>query len=440
MKKYFGTDGIRGIYGEFLTDKIAYLVGNCLGKSALGKKLVIGRDTRPSGKALLNSFAKGATDAGADIVNFDIISTPGIAYMTPLLNAQYGIVLSASHNPKEYNGIKVFNFEGRKLLDEEEVFVENFIDEDSPFIADRKGQILRDENAYNQYVELLKKTANFDLSGLNISLDCSNGAVSFIAPKIFKTLGANVECYFNTGDGEHINENCGALHPEVISEKTVENKSDIGFCFDGDADRIIAVDKNGKIVNGDSIIYIIGKHMKACGKLNSNAVVGTLHTNMGTEMSLKNNGIKLFRTDIGDHYVMEKMVNDDLLVGGEQSGHIILREFICTGDGLLTALYLARLVKEYGKGLEELDDSICYPQINLNIISEHKNEIMKNKFLLDTQKELEKEIGDKGRILLRKSGTEPKVRIMVECDSMEYADNVANRLKKAVEKVINELA
>ena len=439
MKKYFGTDGIRGKYGVDLTDEIAYFTGNCIGKMAKGGIVAIGRDTRLSGTALFVQIAKGVLDSGSQVIDLGVISTPAVAHITSLIYAKFGIVISASHNPKEYNGIKIFNHEGRKLLDSEEIAIEDFIDKKGKFLNPDRGLLFTNQDAVEKYFNLVKKAAHNDLSGLKVVLDCANGAVSLFAPRLFTELGAEVVSYFDSGDGAFINHNCGALFPEVVAEKVVENDADLGFCFDGDADRIIAVDKTGKIINGDSIIYIIAKHLHENGKLNKDACVGTLHTNMGVEKSLEKLGIKLYRTDIGDHYVMEKMVNDDLLVGGEQSGHIILREYINTGDGLLTAMYLARLCKESGKTLLELDDSEHFVQININIISEHKKEIMNNESLLKFKAELDKEIEGKGRILLRASGTEPKVRIMVEGESRELCDDIAIRLQQKINRIVERM-
>lgn len=439
MKKYFGTDGIRGRYGKELTDEIAYFTGNCIGKMASGGLVVIGRDTRLSGTAIFVQIAKGVLDAGSQVIDLGVISTPAVAYITSMIYAKFGIVISASHNPKEYNGIKIFNHEGRKLLDSEEEEIENFIDKKGKFFNPDRGLLFQNQDAIEKYFHLVKKAAGNDLSGLKVVLDCANGAVSLFAPRLFSELGAEVVSYFDSGDGAMINHNCGALFPEVVASKVVENNADLGFCFDGDADRIIAVNKKGEIVDGDSIIYVISKYLKEQGRLNKDSAVGTLHTNMGVEKSLNKLGIKLFRTDIGDHYVMEKMVNDDLLVGGEQSGHIILREFINTGDGLLTAMYLAHLVKITGKTLDELDDSEHFTQVNVNVVTEHKKEIMNDEGLLKLKKDLEKKIEGKGRILLRASGTEPKVRIMVEGDSRELCDEVAGELQQKVSKIIERI-
>lgn len=439
MKKYFGTDGIRGKYGKDLTDEIAYYTGNCIGKMANGGMVVIGRDTRLSGTPLFVQIAKGVLDAGSQVIDLGVISTPAVAYITSLIYAKFGIVISASHNPKEYNGIKIFNHEGRKLLDSEEAEIEEVIDKKAKYLSADRGLLFSNQDAVEKYFHLIKRVAG-DLKGLKIVLDCANGAVSLFAPRLFSELGAEVVSYYDQGDGSIINQNCGALYPEVIAKKVVENNADLGFCFDGDADRLIAVNNKGEIVDGDSIIYIIAKHLNAQGRLNKNSAVGTLHTNMGVEKSLNKLGINLFRTDIGDHYVMEKMVADDLLVGGEQSGHIILREFINTGDGLLTAMYLARLVKETGRNLSELDDSMHFTQVNINIVTEYKKQIMQDENLNMLKDNLSKQIEGKGRILLRASGTEPKVRIMVEGDSIDLCEKVAGELQQHINKIIERLS
>ena len=270
------------------------------------------------------------------------------------------------------------------------------------------------------------------MKGLKIVLDCSNGAISKTAKGIFDRLGADCIAYNTEEDGHKINDGCGALYPEFIVSKVLENKADIGLCFDGDADRVIAVDNKGKKVDGDSIIYIIGRELKEQGRLTNNAVVGTLHTNMGVEKSLAKLGIRLERTDIGDHFVVERMLKEDLLVGGEQSGHIILREFSNTGDGVLAGLYLSKLIKEKGIALSDLDDSVHYPQENINIITDKKKEIMASQEVKDFAEQIKQELGDKGRILLRASGTEPKIRVMAECEDKELAHTFAQKMEKFI--------
>lgn len=435
IKKYFGTDGIRGEFGKDLNENIAFLCGNRLGYSSDGGTVVVGRDNRPSGAAIARALIDGIITAGANVIDLGIVTTPNVAFTTVDNKANYGVAITASHNPWQYNGIKVFDYNGRKLENIEEIEIEKHIDEGKVFEAEYKGSVEDGKHYVQEYVDDLCNLIG-SIKGLKIVLDCSNGASSKTAGKIFERLGADVVAYNTEEDGHLINEGCGALHPEFIVSKVLEQKADIGLCFDGDADRVIAVDANGKKVDGDSIIYIIGKYLKEQGRLTNNAVVGTLHTNMGVEKSLAKIGIRLERTDIGDHFVVERMLKEDLLVGGEQSGHIILREFSNTGDGILAGLYLSRLIKEKNISLASLDDSVHYPQENINIITEKKKEIMASAEVKDFVKALESELGDKGRVLLRASGTEPKIRIMTECEDAALASNIAQKMKKFIEERI----
>ncbi len=431
-KKYFGTDGIRGVYGEDLTDELAYMTGNYLGYSASGGSVVVGRDTRISGEALSKAIIKGITDAGANVVDLGVVSTPAVAFVTTHVGANYGVVLSASHNPAKYNGIKIFNYDGRKLTSIEEVEIETHISNNTPIIKEEKGEVVDGKMHMQCYHDDLKKLIG-NLKGLKVVLDCSNGALSKVAPAFFKELGAEVFSYNDTGDGSKINENCGALHPEFCAAKVLEHGANVGFSYDGDADRLIAINGRGKTVDGDSIIYMIAKRLKQQERLNGNEVVGTVMTNMGVEQSLKKLGIKLTRTDVGDHNVMEEMLRKDLLIGGEQSGHIILREFSNTGDGLLASLYLCKLMEETGKPLEKLDDSSHYPQVMVNLETKKKKEIMADPIVKEFIDALAIELEDKGRVLLRASGTEPKIRIMAECSKASLAKEMVQKMKSFIE-------
>ena len=430
-KKYFGTDGIRGKYGEKLTDELAYKCGNVLGKRAAGGKIILGRDTRESGEALVKGIKEGVKDAGGTVIDLGIVSTPAVAYVTEVEGAKYGIVISASHNPKEYNGIKLFNGEGRKLTDDEELAVEKDIDGGLYFGSEGKEKHGAAE--LEQYYGLLKKVGG-DLSGIKVGLDCANGAASMSAARIFAELGAEVTAINAEGDGKRINEHSGALYPEVICRVVAEQKLDIGFSFDGDADRVLCSDENGRLVDGDAIIYIIAVKLKNEGRLNGNLAVGTHHTNMGVEQSLAEKGIRLERTDIGDHYVAERMREKDSLVGGEQSGHIILREFSGTGDGLLTALYLTSVLKNSGKRISELADNKVFPQVNLTIECADNKKVVADADVQEAARQVSKRLEGKGRLLLRASGTEPKIRIMTECDSYETGKAEAEWLKSFIEQ------
>lgn len=433
-KQYFGTDGIRGIYGEFITEKIAYLTGNYLGYSSDGGKIVVGRDNRPSGEALMQALISGILDAGADVTTLGIASTPNVAFTTTQTKSNYGIVISASHNSYEYNGIKIFNYDGRKLTNIEEIEIEKHILADKPFLSATKGESSDGTRYVSEYTNAMRDWA-CSLKGLKILLDCSNGAASNTAPALFKELGADIIVCNTNQDGYSINKDCGALYPNNCSQLIVTNKADCGFCFDGDADRVIALDSNGNVVNGDSIIYIIAKRLQSQNKLSGNAVVGTHHTNLGVEHSLNKLGINLERTEIGDHFVMEKMLKDNLLVGGEQSGHIILREFSNTGDGVLAALTLAKIMKETALTLAQMNDCKHFPQVNININCSDKNRILEDKNIAEIVDSIKSKLGASGRVMLRASGTEPKVRIMVESEDEKIANVYAQQIKDAIEKL-----
>jgi len=431
--KYFGTDGIRGIYGQDLTDDMAYMTGNFLGYSSAGGSIVIGRDSRLSGEAIANKIIAGIIDAGGNVINLGVTSTPSVAFVTTLTNSNYGIVITASHNPAEYNGIKVFNYDGRKLSNIECVEIETHIDNQKPIVADIKGVVEDGQKYIDTYLDDLKKLIG-SLDGLKVVLDCANGALSKYAPKLFKELGATVYAFNDTGDGRIINDNCGALYPQNTANKVLELKADIGFSYDGDADRLIAINNKGEIVDGDSIIYMVAKQLKEEGRLEGNIVVGTIMSNLGVEKSLNNIGIDMVRTDVGDHFVIEEMLRNKSLVGGENSGHIILKEFSNTGDGLLASLYLCKLMEKTGKNISELDDSVHFPQVMVNIKTAKKKEIMADAKVKEFIDGVIKELGNHGRALLRASGTEPKIRIMAECFDAKLAEETVANIKKFLEE------
>ncbi len=433
-KQFFGTDGIRGVYGEDLTDNVAYMVGNFLGYSSSGGKIALGRDTRPSGEKLCAQLARGLTDAGADVINLGVTSTPSVAYAVTQSGANYGVVVSASHNPAEFNGIKIFNYDGRKLTDIEEVEIENHILNNTPYFADERGK-QQDGNALLQSYEqdLAEKIGALD--GLKVVLDLANGAVSQIAPSMFERLGATVYPFFANGDGQRINDGCGALHPQFAQDKVQSLNADVGFCYDGDADRLIAINEKGDVVDGDSLIFIFAKHLKEEARLVGDSVVGTILSNMGFEQSLQKIGVSLIRTDVGDHCVAQAMLKGDFVVGGENSGHIILREFSNTGDGLLASLYLAKLLKQSGKTLSQLDECKHFPQVSVNLPAKNKNEIMANPDLKEFVERLQIEHSQTARILLRASGTEPKIRIMVESENKNLACSLASKIEDFVKNI-----
>ena len=439
MGLYFGTDGLRGVVGTELSFDVAYKCGNALSSLKNSPTVVIGRDTRVSGEYLTLAVASGVLSGGGHVIDLGVLPTAGVAYLTKKLGAAYGVVISASHNPKEYNGIKVFDENGYKLGDKEEerierCFIRNKIN-DFPHI----GRFKVEQNAYKKYEDFLVSSSAHSLEGLTIVLDGANGAACRIAPAVFRKLGASVVASNCSDDGMKINENCGALYPQTLARRMKRYKADVGFAFDGDSDRLMAVSADGRVIDGDMILYMLAKHFKAKGKLNLDTVVGTSHTNMAIEHALNRVGINFLRTDIGDKYVLAKLVEKGLSLGGEQSGHIILKDLHSTGDGILTAIAVADMMVESGKSLSELFDVELYPQVNINLPVSDKLKIMNSQILSHEITHLQGLLGEKGRIMVRASGTEPKIRIMVESEdkalNQEYAEILVSAVKKADEKI-----
>ena len=412
-KKYFGTDGIRGVYGEDLTDGLAMLAGNSLGMSSDGGTVVVGRDTRASGANLSRALAEGVLSAAANVVDLGVVTTPCVAYVTRALGAASGVMISASHNPPEYNGIKVFGADGRKLPEEGEAAVERHIAGAKLSYAGRRGELLPSQGLTERYVDAVcRRTGRLD--GLHVVLDCANGAAGRLAPEIFSRCGAAVTTVFALDDGESINRGCGALHPDEAAAETVRRGADLGLSFDGDADRVIACDEKGRVVDGDRILYVLARALLGRGRLPRSSVVGTLHTNLGAEAALKKSGISLVRTDIGDHNVTARMCGEGFALGGEQSGHIILGDFLPTGDGVYAGAALAAVIRDSGKPLSELADFPLFPQSNADVVTDKKDLIAKDAELLFYTAAVEAMLGEGGRVMLRPSGTEPKLRIMAE--------------------------
>lgn len=434
MGIFFGTDGIRGKACEELTDALAYKCGNALGSEKNNATIIIGRDTRPSGSFLSQAFSVGAMSAGANIIDIGICTTPAIAFVTKLVKADFGVMISASHNPSEYNGIKIFNQSGFKLGDDKENALERKFVKQVIVPHDRLGGYKEDLSLINLYINHLKKVG-LSLSGLKIVIDASNGGAYKIAPKIFKSLGANVIELSCTNDGKNINNNCGSLYPEKMCNIVKQQNADMGFAFDGDADRIISCDENGDILDGDIMTFIISKWLKENNKLNKNIVVGTRHTNMGLELELKKDGITLERTDIGDKYVLERMLADNLSLGGEKSGHIILSDYSTTGDGVLCGILIANICKTKNINLSKLASVHLYPQCNIDVVVKDKMRVINSDSLSRVINEQESMLDEHSRIMVRVSGTEPKVRIMVE--SLDYSK--AEQSAKAIEKVIKDI-
>ena len=432
MRRYFGTDGIRGIINQDLVPDIAFKVGNALTALKRYPVVLIGRDTRQSGDTLSLCVASGVCSGGGSVIDVGICPTAGVAYLTKYFNADYGVVISASHNPAEYNGIKIFNSRGYKLLEDDEEEVESCFKTPNLIEHPKLGSYKKMDTAVDFYISYLSKAINVDLTGLKVVLDCANGAAYRVAPEIFKKAGAEVFQYFTDNSGMGINANCGALYPEKLKEKVLAKDADVGYAYDGDSDRLVAVDDKGNIVNGDMLIYALALDMQASGELKSNLVIGTHHTNMGISNALKKHGINLSRADIGDKYVMEMMLKRGAILGGEQSGQIILLDYMTTGDGILASLKTSAMIVKNKKKLSEFTDVEIYPQTNINVNVKDKIRVINNEELAELIDKCRNELEGKGRVLVRASGTEPKIRVMVECKDAELGKDVAEKIAEAV--------
>lgn len=438
MGLYFGTDGLRGKVNEDLTHEIAYKIGNALSILKENPTILIGSDTRISNSYLATSLAVGAMSGGANVIDAGVVPTAGVAYLTKHIKADYGVVISASHNSGEYNGIKVFNSDGYKAGDKEEERIERCFIHDKTNSFPNIGRYVQDFNLIKDYKKFLVDASENMFTGKTIVLDCAYGASHRIAPDVFRKLGANVIASNSVDDGLKINQNCGALYPENLVKKVFRYKADMGFAFDGDADRLIAVDELGNIINGDMIIYGLAKYLKGQNKLKDNTVVGTSHTNMAIEDALKEDGISLIRTDIGDKYVLAKLIEKNLSIGGEQSGHIILKDLATTGDGILSAIAVANMVINEKTTLSKALNVKLYPQTNKNVVVDDKFKIMNNEEVAREIAKYQSELAGKGRIMLRASGTEPKIRVMVESKDSDLNDRIANAVVQLVKKVDKE--
>ena len=450
-RKYFGTDGMRGEANKDLTIDLVTNLGLALGyylkknnKKTTKPKIILGTDTRISGYMIRSALASGLTSMGIHIDFVGVLPTPGVSYLTRHLGADAGIMISASHNPVKDNGIKIFSSNGYKLPDEVEEEIEGFMENREEMLkhqvsGDDLGRFKYVEDDMREYLNFLTSTLKTDFRGMKIVVDTANGAAYRVAPKIFHRLKADVTVINNIPNGKNINVNCGSTHPELLQEVVKVYKADLGLAYDGDADRLIAVDDKGNIVDGDLIISVIAKNFQSKGILNSNKVVTTVQSNMGFEKNLDKNGIGLIRANVGDRYVLEKMKEHGLNLGGEQSGHIIMLDYNTTGDGVLSSIQLVAAIKESGKKLSELvEDVKLWPQklVNTVVSREKKQTWTENKELIDFIKQKEKEIEGKGRILVRASGTEPLIRVMVEGETQETVDTYIEALVGKVKELL----
>ncbi|MBR2322951.1 MAG: phosphoglucosamine mutase [Clostridia bacterium] len=439
MGIFFGTDGLRGKVNEELTYDIAYKIGNALSILKENPTVIIGCDTRISNTYLTLGVASGAMSGGAKVIDIGVCPTAGIAYITRELKADYGVVISASHNSGEYNGVKVFNGEGYKLSDKEEELIERCFIREKINDCFNVGSFTQDFNLVKLYKKFLINSSENSLKGKTIVLDCAYGASHRIAPDVFRKLGANVIASNSTNEGEKINKNCGALYPENLVKRVFRYKADMGFAFDGDADRLIAVDEKGNVIDGDMIIYGLAKYYKKIGKLKSNKVVGTSHTNMAIEQDLKEQGIDLIRTDIGDKYVLAKLIEKNLSLGGEQSGHIILKDLSTTGDGILSAITVANMIISENTSMSKALKIDLYPQTNRNVIVEDKFRIMNSEELSEEIAKRKTMLSGKGRLMIRASGTEPKIRVMVESQDGNLNERIAEEIVTVIKKINVEI-
>ncbi|HEO8421974.1 phosphoglucosamine mutase [Niallia sp. FSL W8-0635] len=441
MGKYFGTDGVRGVANSELTPEIAFKLGRyggfVLTKDHDRPKVLIGRDTRISGHMLEGALVAGLLSIGAEVMRLGVISTPGVSYLTKALGAQAGVMISASHNPVADNGIKFFGPDGFKLSDEQELEIEALIDKEEDTLPRPTGADLGQVDDYfeggQKYLQFLKQTVDEEFAGIHIALDCAHGATSSLAMHLFADLDADISTMGASPNGLNINDGVGSTHPEALSKFVLEKEADVGLAFDGDGDRLIAIDENGHIVDGDQIMYICAKYLKETGRLKNNTVVSTVMSNLGFYKALEQHQITSIPTAVGDRYVVEEMRNNGYNLGGEQSGHIIFLDFNTTGDGLLTGLQLVNIMKVTKKKLSELAGEMKkFPQKLVNIKVTDKFHVTDNEKVKEVIAKVEQDMNGNGRILVRPSGTEPLVRVMAEAPTEELCEAYVNVISEVV--------
>ena len=441
--KYFGTDGFRGEANQDLTLYHAIKIGRFLGyyfnkeKNGQGK-IVIGKDTRRSSYMFENALSAGITSSGSDAYLLHVTTTPSVSYVVRSEDFDCGVMITASHNPYHDNGIKIINSDGEKMDDEFLEKLEEYIDSDITDIDLKVGEEIGRTHDFiggrNRYIAFLIQTVSKSFKGKKVGLDCSNGAASSIVKSVYDALGAETFVINNNPNGFNINVDCGSTHIEVLQKYVKENKLDCGFAYDGDADRCIAVDEKGEVVDGDAILYICGKHMKEEGSLESNTVVTTIMSNIGLYKAFDKIGIKYSKTDVGDKYVHLEMSENGYELGGEQSGHIIFSKYANTGDGILTSLRLMEAMIENKTTLSELRrDLEIYPQVLKNVRVKDKNEVLNDEKIKNIIEQKSEGLKDKGRILVRESGTEPLIRVMAEAESEKEAKEKVNEIIKVIE-------
>ncbi len=442
MGKYFGTDGVRGVANSELTPELAFKLGRAGGyvltKDTKDKpKVLIGRDTRISGEMLEGALVAGLLSIGAEVMRLGVISTPGVAYLSRVMNADAGVMISASHNPVQDNGIKFFGPDGFKLTDEQEAEIESYLDAEEDTLPRPTGADIGSVSDYfeggQKYISYLKQTVEEEFLNIHVAVDCAHGATSSLATHLFADLEADISTMGSSPDGLNINEGVGSTHPEKLAAFVLERGADVGLAFDGDGDRLIAVDEKGQIVDGDQIMFIIGKYLSLKSRLNKNTIVSTVMSNMGFYKALEENGMNSVKTAVGDRYVVEEMRENDYNLGGEQSGHIVFLDFNTTGDGLLTGIQLVNIMKATGKRLSELaGEMTIFPQKLVNVRVTDKHAVTQNEKVAEVIATVEAEMAGNGRVLVRPSGTEPLVRVMVEAATGEACESYVNRIAEVV--------
>jgi len=442
LRKLFGTDGIRGVAGEYpLDQQTVYAIGRALGHHlpAGPRRVVIGQDTRESSAWIADTLASGLKDTGVETCSAGVITTPGIAYLTHTLNFSAGVVISASHNPWQDNGIKVFGSDGYKLSDEIELEIEQEI-----FSQLNAGGALPqtsvahslpgDAELRRAYSEWMTRSIA-GAKDLRAVVDCANGAASALAPEIFLLRGISAEFIYNSPDGRNINQNCGALHPEVVAQEAPKREASLGICFDGDADRALFADHRGNVVNGDAVMLLLARELKRAGRLRNDLVVATTMSNMGLEIALREAGIRMLRAPVGDKYVLEEMKKSGAVLGGEQSGHIILSEIATTGDGLLTALKVVEIIARSGKSLAALvADLKVFPQVIKNVRVREKTPLDQVQAVKAAIDSAQRDLNGTGRVVVRYSGTEALARVMIEAQSEAMMEKYANAIAEAIQQ------
>lgn len=445
--KYFGTDGVRGIANASLSPELAFKLGRCGGyvltQHAKDKnrapRVLVARDTRISGQMLEHALIAGLLSVGIEVFDLGVITTPGVAYLVRLQDADAGVMISASHNPVQDNGIKFFGGDGYKLSDEKEEEIEALLEKDTDTLprpaAEGLGTMSDFKEGALKYTQFLEQTIPDDLSGMNICVDGANGATSALVSKLFADLGADFETMATNPNGLNINDGVGSTHPEALAKFVVEHGAQVGVAFDGDGDRCIAVDELGNIVDGDKIMYICGKYMNERGRLKQDTIVTTVMSNLGMYKAMEKAGLKSVKTKVGDRYVVEEMLKDGYNLGGEQSGHVVFLDFNTTGDGMLTALQLLNVMKQTGKKLSELAAEVTtYPQELVNVRVTDKKAALNNEAIKKVISDVEEKMGNDGRVLVRPSGTEDLLRVMCEAATPELVHEYVMKIVDVVKQ------